>query len=308
MFLVCGEALYDLFATGDVASGDVRFDGRIGGSPFNVAIGMSRLGASAALFTGVSTDTLGERLIKALERESVSTEYLIRTGRRTTLSVVALDVAGSPSYTFYGVGSADCSIALDDLPVLGSDIAGLHLGSYSIAVTPVADAFAALVEREKSRFISLDPNVRPTVEPNMSVWRTRIDALRRKASLIKVSAEDLATLFPGADPVHIAQEWANDGPELVVLTDGARAGIAIQGSVNIRFVPPQVQVVDTVGAGDAFQASLLASLAAFAPVRRGVLSAMAVDDLETILTRASHAASVTCERCGADLPRLEDLR
>ncbi len=308
MFLVCGEALYDLFMAGDGVSSDVQFDGRIGGSPFNVAIGMARLGASTALFTGISTDTLGARLIEALEGEGVSTEYLIRTDRRTTLSVVGLDASGSPSYTFYGADSADCSIVVDDLPALESRITGLHLGSYSIAVSPVADALAAFVEREKHRFVSLDPNVRPTVEPDMGIWRTRIDALRRQASLIKVSAEDLAILFPGADPVDIVQEWARGGPELVVLTDGGNAGVAIRGSDCIRFVPPRTQVVDTVGAGDAFQASLLASLAASASVRRGILSAMTIGDLEAILTRASHAASITCERRGADLPRLEDLR
>lgn len=307
MFLVCGEALYDLFATGDGEASNIKFDGRVGGSPFNVAIGMARLGTPTALFAGISTDMPGEKLAMALEREGVNRQYLIRSGRRTTLSVVGLDATGGPSYSFYGVGSADCSVDVDDLPVLGPDITGLHLGSYSIAVAPVADALATLVTREADRFISLDPNVRPTVEPDMRVWRDRIDALRRKASLIKVSAEDLGMLYPEADPLSIVETWATQGPELVVMTSGGEDVTAVRGNDTLRLKPPRIDVVDTVGAGDAFQASMLVSLCENGLDQRGALSSLGLPMLETILGRAALAASITCTRRGADMPASADL-
>lgn len=107
MYLVCGEALFDVFLEGEDGPGKLQFNARAGGSPFNVAIGIARLGGRSALLTGISTDLLGNNLAKVLEAESVSTDYLLRSGRRTTLSIVALDAAGHANYVFYGPGSAD---------------------------------------------------------------------------------------------------------------------------------------------------------------------------------------------------------
>lgn len=306
MFVVCGEALYDLFGAGSGAFADVNFDGRMGGSPFNVALGMARLGSGVALFTGVSTDMLGENLFATLRDEGVDTRFLLRTGRRTTLSVVAVDAAGGPSYTFYGVGSSDCSIEVEDLPVFGPEVTGLHFGSYSIAVEPVATAMAALAKREKHRFISLDPNVRPTVEPDMEIWRTRIDAMRRLAGVVKVSDEDLAALYPGGDPADRLAQWASDGPALTILTRGGGEVLALRGQDAIRVSPPSVSIVDTVGAGDAFQASLLASICEHTNPRQWLESA-APEALRLIIERAAGAAAMVCQRRGADLPRAHDF-
>ncbi len=307
MFVVCGEALYDLFGARNGTGADVRFDGCMGGSPFNVARGMARLGANVALFTGVSTDMLGENLLGTLRDEGVDTRYLLRTGRRTTLSVVAVDAAGSPSYTFYGVGSSDCTIHVADLPLLDDKINGLHFGSYSIAVEPVATAMAALAERERHRFISLDPNVRPTVEPDMNIWRTRIDAMRRLASVVKVSEEDLSALYPGENLEDRLRQWASDGPALTILTRGGAEVLAMRGSDTIRVSPPTITVVDTVGAGDAFQASLLTSISKQSEPRQWLESASS-DALSDLLNQAARAASTACQRRGADLPYAHDLQ
>ncbi len=306
MFLVCGEALYDLFASGDSDGSDIGFDGRIGGSPMNVAIGMARLQVPTALLTGISTDLLGSRILAALLREGVDTRYITRSGRPTTLSLVGLDGAGQPSYAFYGNGSADCSLTEHDLPVLDRTVKGLHFGSYAIAVEPVATALAALAQRESSRFISLDPNVRITVEPRLNTWRRRINAMRKRATLIKVSDEDLALLYPDTDPLETARDWAQSGPSMVVLTRGGDDVIAYRGTDEIRVTPPRVEIVDTVGAGDAFQASLLASLAA----KRDpgdFLRESDRDILQEILARAARAAAIVCSRRGANPPHLEDL-
>lgn len=309
MYLICGEALFDFFLTGAEGPGALRFEARAGGSPFNVAIGIARRGGRAALLTGVSEDMLGARLARLLESEGVETGYLIRSGRRTTLSLVDLS-EGQPAYAFYGLGSADAAVTEADLPALGPEISGLHFGSYSIATPPVADAFAALAARERARFVSLDPNVRPTVEPDMAVWRRRIAALAPHVDLLKVSAEDLGLLFPGEAPAAIARRWLAEGPRLVVVTDGGRAARAYRSSKTVsetvEVAPPPCAVVDTVGAGDAFQAALLAGLAE----RGDPLTALAALDREAVaalLGRAARLAAATCARRGADIPRLAEL-
>ena len=174
MILVCGEALFDLFLAEEDGPGALRFDACAGGSPFNVAVGVARLGGAVGLLAGVSRDLLGARLEAMLEAEGVDTRYLVRSDRPTTLSVVGSDAEGQPAYAFYGAGAADRSVDASELPALDGAVTGLHLGSYAIAVAPIADALARLVEREARRFVSLDPNVRPTIEPDMAVWRSRI--------------------------------------------------------------------------------------------------------------------------------------
>lgn len=306
MFLICGEALYDFFLSGEGASGNLGFDARPGGSPFNVAIGIQRLGGSAALLTGLSDDMLGARLSSVLEAEQVDTDYLVRTGRRTTLSLVGMDEAGGPSYAFYGVGSADCSLTETDLPAIGPEIDGLHFGSYSIAVNPVADTFAALAQQQAGRFISFDPNVRPTIEPNMDVWRARIDMMLDVADLVKVSDEDIAALFPDTDPIDVIRDWSSRNPAMVVLTRGGAEAVAIRGDDHVLCHPKPVDVINTVGAGDTFMAALLTLVSTQqAPAR--YLAEMGGDDIKAMLRFASTAAGITCTRIGADLPRREEV-
>lgn len=263
MFLVCGEALFDFFLDAEHGPGAASYAARAGGSPFNVAIGLARLERPAGLLTGLSRDMLGHRLERVLSGEGVSTAYAVRTDRPTTLSLVGVDAQGVPEYQFYGRGSADTGLAASELPPLGRDVSGLHFGSYSIAVAPVADAFAGLAAAETDRFTSLDPNVRPTVEPDMDVWRARLDALIPHVDLLKVSAEDLGLLYPDKAPATVASDLVRRGVSLVVVTDGGGAarGWTATG-LQADAVPPRVSVVDTVGAGDTFQAALLARLLA----------------------------------------------
>ena len=124
MFLVCGEALFDFFLESETGPAAVNFAARAGGSPFNVAIGLSRLGQASGLLTGLSSDFLGQRLRQVLEDEGVSTAYAIPTDRPTTVSLVGLDTAGVPAYQFYDNGSADTGVVEADLPALGPEICG----------------------------------------------------------------------------------------------------------------------------------------------------------------------------------------
>lgn len=308
MFLVCGEALFDFFLESDAGPAAAGFAARAGGSPFNVALGLSRLGIASGLLTGLSSDMLGNRLGKVLAGEGVSTAYAVATDRPTTISLVGLDAAGVPEYQFYGNGAADTGLAVGDLPAIGPDVSGLHFGSYSIAVPPVADALAALAQAQRRRFISLDPNIRATIQPDMAVWHARLDALLPCADAVKLSAEDLALLRPGLAPEALAAALIDQGARLVVVTDGAAAaqGWTATG-LYARALPPRVAVIDTVGAGDAFQSALLAQLLAGPEGPQAALAALDAAGLERVLAHAARAAAITCSRRGADLPRAADL-
>jgi fructokinase len=308
MFLVCGEALFDFFLETESGPAAATYAARAGGSPFNVAIGLARLGQSSGLLTGLSRDLLGQRLAQVLRDEGVSTAYAVPTDRPTTISLVGLDAAGVPAYQFYDNGSADTGVTAADLPPIGPDVAGLHFGSYSIAATPVGDAFATLASQNRARFISLDPNVRPTVEPDMDVWRARLDVLLPLASLVKISAEDLALLRPGLSPETFAADLIAKGVRLVVVTDGGQAAMGwTAGGLHAKARPPSITVVDTVGAGDTFQAALLARLLAAPGGPAAALDALDADGLAALLGFAVRAAAITCSRRGADLPRAAEL-
>lgn len=168
MFVVCGEALMDVFVNGDTPSG-MALDARVGGSPFNVAVGLARMAQPVAFFGALSRDFLGERLLRALRSEGVSTDSVSRVDAPTTLGLVGLDAKGVPSYAFYGEGGADRQVGLDALCLLPAQLSALHLGSFATVVEPVASTLRALVEKcHGHTLISYDPNVRLNVERDLA--------------------------------------------------------------------------------------------------------------------------------------------
>ena len=308
MFLICGEALYDLFVEEETPAG-LRIDARIGGSPFNVAVGLARLGRPAALLTGVSTDALGDRLAAALDGEGVETRFLARMPNPTTLAVVALGPEGEPRYTFYGEGAADRSLTAANLPELPDPVSCLHFGSFSLVVDPTAGALLALAERERGRrFISLDPNLRINVEPDVDRWRRDVERFARAADLVKLSDEDLGHLDPTADPDRLAGAWLDGGARIVVLTRGAAGATLWTRAARVDHPGRAVEVVDTVGAGDAFQAALLCRLDETGRLSEGPGAApLPEPEAERLLAFACEAAARSCTRRGADFPRRAEL-
>ena len=307
MYLICGEALFDCFPGAESENGALHFQARAGGSPFNVAIGVARLGGSSALLTGISTDMLGRQLVHMLEREGVDTQYLVRSSHPTTLVMVGVDAQGQPDYTMYGTDSADRSVTTAELPPIGPEITGLHFGSYSLVVRPVADALASIAASAGDRFVSVDPNVRLTVEPDLDLWRTRVAEYAAAAHLLKISSEDLAALYPGVDPETKVTDWHDAGVRLVVVTDGGNKVTGwLPGTDPVHVTPPRVEVRDTVGAGDTFQAALLSRLSEHGRATE-VLMMLDRAGLGELLTFAATAASITCSRRGADLPSRSEV-
>lgn len=311
MYLVCGEALFDFFAQADSReqANRVDFKAIAGGSPFNVAVGLRRLGVEAGLFAGLSTDYLGRRLKQVLMDEGVSEQFLLDVDSPTTLAMVALDANGSPAYSFRGEGCADRQLHAHHLPELGPQVRGIHVGSFSLVVQPIADTLLALVQRESGqRLISLDPNVRLNPQPDIHLWRQRINQLIPYADLIKVSDEDLELLYPGQDPEQIARSWLEQRCQLVFLTrgaDGASVFSRAHGQQAIAAIP--VKVADTVGAGDTFQAAVIAWLTEHNLDSVAGLQQLSKEQISHLLDFASRAAALTCSKTGPELPYRADL-
>jgi fructokinase len=309
MYLVCGEALFDVFIQNDDGrSNELAFKAIAGGSPFNVALGLRRLGSDAALFTGISSDSLGQRLRQVLREEGVSDAYLIASDAPTTLAMVGLDAAGSPHYSFRGEGCADRQLRSEHLPTLDARVRGLHVGSFSLVVEPVAETLLTLVQREhQQRLVSLDPNVRLGPAPDIARWRERVETFARYAHLIKVSEEDLQLLYPERDPQAVAASWRNERCQLVFLTHGSK-GASVHSRHGHWSAPAMaVTTRDTVGAGDTFQAALLSYLARHELDSPEALASLSREQIDAMLHLAIEAAALTCARVGPDLPYLHEL-
>ncbi|WP_296257411.1 MULTISPECIES: carbohydrate kinase family protein [unclassified Pseudomonas] len=306
MYLVCGEALFDFFSQPD-SSGQTNklgFQAIAGGSPFNVAVGLRRLGVEAGFFAGISTDYLGKRLATVLKEEGVRDDFLIQVDAPTTLSMVAVGPDGSPQYSFRGEGCADRLLTIEQLPTLDANVRGLHVGSFSLVVQPVADALLTLVQRESNRrLITLDPNVRLNPAPSIDLWRGQVAKFAEHAHIIKVSDEDLHLLYPDADPETVAKGWLQHNCQLVIMTRGREGATVFTRNLGQWSVPSrEVKTADTVGAGDTFQAALIAFLTERELDTPASLPTLSRETLTGMLEFAVAAAAVTCTRVGPDLP------
>lgn len=308
MIVSCGEALID-FVPMTGSAGEAGYRPLPGGSPFNVAIAAARLGQPAGFLSRVSTDFFGDQLVATLQANAVDTGLVVRGEESSTLAFVALAPGEEPRYAFFNTGAADRSLVAADVPDTMSDaIACLHFGSFSLAVEPAATTLAGLMARESGRrVISLDPNVRPTLVGERTAYVQRLEALVRLASIVKVSAADLDWLYPGEPAESVARRWLDTGPSVIAVTAGERGAFGLTGSLRAEARGAPVDVVDTVGAGDTFQAGLLVRLAELGRLSLEGLPALSEAELADALAFAGRAAAITCTRPGADPPRRGEL-
>ena len=311
MFVICGEALIDMFVENNKQSnvGQFPLQAVVGGSPFNVAIGLARLGQPASLLTGLSTDMFGKRLSKVLSDEGVSQELVVEKQLPTTVAFIEKDKNGVPTYLFLGEGAADRSLTIDDVDLKIDVPLGIHLGSYTIVAQPTADSLLALVKKYSGKcLISLDPNIRAIVEPDMEVWRDRVDELIQLADIVKVSDEDLELMYPHTQPEDVMEKWLSIGLKMAVLTRGGEGSTlwSAHGKVDVK--TPRIKVIDTVGAGDTYQASLLDSVGnLIKQFDKDWPEELSENTLKEIGTYAAAAAAITCSRQGADLPTKTEI-
>jgi fructokinase len=302
-----GEILFDFLPI--AAGGEVTgFSMHPGGGPYNVAVGLARLGQPTAFVSKVGADFFGRRLRRAVRAEGIDDRFLASApGALTTLAFVA-DEGGEPAFTFYGEGAADTLLTPEDLPAAFYDsTALLHFGGISLlrGSTPQA-ALAAVAGLRGRALISFDPNVRPAVISDAVAYRATLARGIAMCDLLKLSAADIEWLAPGVEPLDYAAALLDAGPALVLVTRGGAGALALRrspdGLEQVAAPGFSVQVVDTVGAGDAFTAGFLAALAERGVLSRAAVVALPAVDLVAALRFGAAVAAITCGRAGADPP------
>ncbi len=307
MILSCGEALIDMLPR-VATTGEACFAPYAGGAVFNTAIALGRLGAPAAFFSGVSTDMLGEILADTLEASKVDSRYLARSDRPTTVAFVKL-VKGQATYAFYDEATAGRMLAQDQLPDLPAEVTTLFFGGISLVNDPAASTYEALQAREaETRVTMIDPNIRPGfIAGQEDSYRARIERMISRADIVKLSDEDLIWLEGAGDVVTLARGLLAKGPKVVFITEGAAGARAVTATQNRFITATKVDVVDTVGAGDTFNAGALAALHQAGVLTKPQLAALSDDVLDAALTLGTRAAAITVSRAGANPPWSHEL-
>jgi fructokinase len=304
---VIGEALVDL--VWDPAAGGYRE--APGGSPFNVAIGLARLGNRTSLMARLSDDRYGLLLRSTAAAEGVDLQAAPRAAERATVATATVDAAGQVTYEFDMDGTADWQWTTAELRELSQGTELLHFGSIASWTPPGAARIADLagdLRASGSVLISYDPNVRPAVFGGRVRGIEILERSVRDAHVVKASREDVEWLYPEIAPDDVAARWSRLGAKLVVVTDGAQGATAYRGTRAPLHRPGRrVTVVDTIGAGDAFTAGLLTGLVRRRLDRNRRLEGISDGALADIIDEAVLVSAITCEREGADPPRLDEL-
>jgi fructokinase len=287
--LVIGESLIDI----------VESDEHVGGSPLNVAVGLGRLGREVDFLTYIADDAYGRRITEYLNAAGVQLVSESRTAERTATARSTIAEDGSADYVF------DLDWRLSGTPPVAPPLF-VHTGSIAAVQDPGCLAVAALIDTYRvSATVTFDPNVRPSLIADRDLARERIEHLVERSDIVKVSEEDLRWIDPDRPPERIAQTWLALGPAIVAVTMADRGAAAVCAAGVARVPARPVQVVDTVGAGDAFTVGLIDALWGWGLLgaqRRAELAGLDLDALTAALEAASVAAALTVGRAGADLP------
>jgi fructokinase len=301
VIVVCGEALIDLVMSGDGARRPAP-----GGGPFNTARALARLDVPTAFLGHFSTDEFGRLLADQLAADGASLALATFGPEPTTMAVANVGKDGLAEYEFSIRGTAAPNLTLEMLPAeLPPNVNALHLGTLGLVLEPMGSSLAELVRREHGkRLIMLDPNVRPVLATDPG-YRPRMAWLIAQSTIVKGSAEDLAWLYPDIDYEAAAERILQAGVRLVMVTLGENGGYGATRQIRAHVPAPKVEVVDTIGAGDAFGAAALAWLHDRKSLSPDIT--LSKTDVESLLDYSCLAASLTCTRSGADPPRRSEM-
>ncbi|WP_019818779.1 carbohydrate kinase family protein [Saccharomonospora saliphila] len=297
---VAGEAIVDLLV-GEDPRHPVAAPG---GGPANTAITLGRLGTPVTFLGRFGDDRFGALLREHLRDNRVDLGHAVAAPEPASLAVVTAGAAHDVTYGFHVTGTADWHWSAAELPALPESVRAVHTGSLALALPPGADVLARWFTECRARHVtSLDPNIRPALAGCRAGYRQRLEALVAASDVVKVSAEDLAWVYPGEDPVVAAERWRRDlGPVLVVVTLGGDGAVAVHAGRTVRVRARTMPVADTVGAGDAFSGGLLDWLSTQDCLDRARLRGLSRTELERALAHAGLVAGLTCTRPGAQPP------
>ncbi len=296
---VCGEVLIDLIPGTD----GVRVP-HVGGGPANTAKALARLGHDVQFIDGISTDEYGVAARKELLDDEVKLDLALISDKPTCLAIVSLDANGGASYEFKIDGTATFDFDLKWLPDPSRyKPQVLHIGTLVTVIQPGADVlYDWAMQVAEFAPIVFDPNIRPSVMGDRDLYEAAVEKWAALSSVIKVSDDDMAWLYPGQKYEDVAKRWINDGAALVVVTRGSNGiiGFTVEGSVEVDGA--KITVADTVGAGDTVGAIIVEAM-----VEKGIM-ALTGEVLKATLHRAAVAAGITCSRKGAQPPYKHELK
>jgi fructokinase len=292
--LVIGEALIDIVERGGQVTGE-----HVGGSPLNVAVGLARLGRGVDFLTHIGTDARGQRIVGYVESSGAQLVSGSTTAARTPTAIATLDENGSAQYEF------DIEWQLSGTPEVTPPLVA-HTGSIAAVLEPGCRATAALLDTyHPSATLTFDPNVRPALIEDGDGARSRIDRLIERCDVVKASDEDMRWVDPNRSPEQTARTWLELGPSIVAVTMGERGAFAMCAAGEVRVPAYKVDVVDTVGAGDAFMTGLIDALwerNLLGAEKRRDLARITTDALTDVIRTAVLSSALTVARAGADLP------
>ena len=302
MIVVCGEALIDMISNGDGSQKAAP-----GGGPFNTARALARLGVPTAFLGRISDDVFGRQLAGLLVSDGANLQFASIGHESTTIAMADVDSEGFAEYQFLVQGTSAPNLTVEMIPdEFGPEVEALYVGTLGLVLEPMASTLAQLISREHGqRLVMLDPNIRIGLIPEAE-YRDRLHVAISQSTIVKGSEADLAWLYPGLDFGQAAERILSDGPRLVVATLGSRGAYGAHRDARISVSTPPVEVVDTIGAGDAFGAGLLAWLHDHGLLNAGL--SLKSDELRESLEFACLVASMTCARTGADPPTRAELQ
>ena len=306
MILCCGEALIDFLPRKGADGSDV-YQPFNGGSIYNTAVALGRLGKPVGLFTGISKDFFGDGLIDGLKAAGVSLKFIRRTDRHTTLAMVKF-FDGQARYSFIDEGSAGRMVEKRDIPKLTKAITAVHFGSMSLIDEPCGTTYETLVKRAaKTTTICFDPNIRPSLVRDKKKYLARIYRLMALADIVKVSDEDILWMTGSKDFKKVAKSFLRKGAKIVAVTRGGEGCEILTRKIHISITAPKVIVADTVGAGDTFSAGFYAQLSTAGLLNKKSLAAIEESQLREAATFAMKAAAITVSRPGANPPWANEM-
>ncbi len=296
---VCGEVLIDL-----IPDGSSERVPHVGGGPANTAKALARLGHEVYFIDGISIDKYGQMSRQELLDDEVKLDLALSSEKPTCVAIVSINENGGASYEFEIDGTATFDFSDSWLPDPARNKPNvLHIGTLVTVIQPGADVlYDWAMQVAEFAPIVFDPNVRSVVMNDRDKYLAAVERWVAISSLVKVSDDDLAWLYPGQRYADVARRWINDGAALVVVTRGAEGlvGFTADGAVDVPGV--KVDVVDTVGAGDTVGAIIVEAM-----IEKGILN-LTGDALKAVLNRAAIAAGITCSRKGAQPPYKHELK
>ena len=322
MIICCGEALIDMVRA-PIPGSKEGFLPLPGGSPYNTAIAIGKLGAPVKFLGRFSTDFFGEALSKRLRENNVGEDLTVRSGQNTALAFVKPEKGKEPHYIFYTENTADRSLSVEDLPAkLPADTRCILFGSISMTMEPIASAIEALIMREGTRksadqmdgapVISFDPNIRPFMIKDRNAYIERFERWIAESTIAKISSLDFGFIYPKLNPEQALHKILAMGPRLAICTLGPKGALALlrrnDGNVTKVSAPTvNLPVVNTIGAGDTFHGAFLAWLELNGKMSRSALAGLSETDLYDALFFANKAASIVCSRKGTEPPSRKEV-